>query len=240
MRQYVSRALAVCAAAAVLCTLSPAPGQAADHKDSPVVKQSGNETADITDIYAFRVPNDNTRLVVVLNVNPRDPGQTRRSYFDNNTRYIMHVTACNSTNIDVVTTFTGSGSNQMFTVHGLTPADITGRVDDLNVQGGGGAVKVFCGGRDDPFFFDLDGFNEFLSEYLAGRPYTPDATSGLRKPGELPADHFAGADVSSIVLEFPISALAGCTSTTGVMKAWAETQQVRTVRTAPTLTQPIR
>jgi hypothetical protein len=82
-----------------------------------------------------------------------------------------------------------------------------------------GGIKVFAGPRDDPFYFDLTGFKNFV----AG-PFVP--ASGLRPDGEEPADFFAGSNISAIVMELPISALTGEeTSDTGIIRAWATTSR---------------
>ena len=63
-----------------------------------------------------------------------------------------------------------------------------------------GAVTAYAGLRDDPFFFDLDGFRNILSED-AGKPFL-----GCKAPR---TDFFAERNVSSIVLELPASMLTG-------------------------------
>jgi hypothetical protein len=81
-----------------------------------------------------------------------------------------------------------------------------------------GGIKAFAGLRDDPFFFDLVAFKKFV----AG-PYVPAA--GLRAAADgAPADTFAGTNVTYVVLELPITAVTGqTTSSTGVIKAWVST-----------------
>jgi len=74
-----------------------------------------------------------------------------------------------------------------------------------------GAVRAYAGLRDDPFFFDLDGFINILSKE-AGKSFL-----GCTSPR---TDFFAGKNVSAIVLELPSSMLRGRTSQIGV---WAAT-----------------
>src|SRR5580704_11076556 len=57
--------------AALLCSaawFSSSPARAADHRDSPVV--DGAPEGDITDVFAFLDPNDKTKLVLAMGVNP--------------------------------------------------------------------------------------------------------------------------------------------------------------------------
>ena len=233
MKHPIPGALAATCLAALLA-LAGAAG-AADHRDSPLLKQTANKPGDITDIYAFRSPTNAANLVAVLNTNPRLPGESRSQYFSGDVQYILHVVAPGG-NVDIATTFTGSGAGQTFTMKGLPVGDIVGTVGQTKSQGG---VTVFCGPRDDPFFFDLDAFKHFLSG-----PYVP--TAGLRRTGDpglsaTPTDFFAGSDVASIVIEFPAAALPGITSATrGVIKAWASTRVATSAGSAKAfLTGPI-
>ncbi len=238
MKQPVFRSLGACALVGLLAALGSRAARAADHRDSP--NTAAFPAADLTDIYAFRSPENSNNLVVIINVDPRLLDEPRVQYFSNDVKYILHVVTCRSSgltpDLDVVTTFSGNGFHQTFSVAGLTGSPLTGPVNQIVTAG---AIKVFCGSRDDPFFFDLDAFKHFL----AG-PYVP--TEGLRRDGDetLPPpaqDFFAGSDVASIVLEFPISALPGCTGATGTMKAWAETQRaILNEVKSKSLTSPIR
>ena len=56
-------------------------------------------------------------------------------------------------------------------------------------------VKFFAGEVDDPFFFDIPGFNRFVASVLAG---TPDPTQLNRG-----RDTFAGYNIASIALSIP-------------------------------------
>jgi hypothetical protein len=183
--------------------------------------------ADITDIYAFRNPSANDNLVVIVNVNPFTiPGEP--SMFSPDVLYQIHVDNTGDVVADAVVgiTFSEPGSDmvQTFTVSGLgdpitgqtTPAGMSVKITTA------GPINIFAGVRDDPFFFDLVGFQRFL----AG-PFVP--AIGFRPVGEDPVDAFAGVNISSIVLELPIVALTGAaTSDTGVIKAWASTSRRNT------------
>src|SRR6266576_549934 len=48
--------------------ISPLALRAADHRDAPAVDGSGE--GDITDVFAFLDPNDRTRMIVAMGVNP--------------------------------------------------------------------------------------------------------------------------------------------------------------------------
>src|SRR5207253_2754506 len=58
--------------------ISSSPVRAADHRDAPAVDGAGE--GDITDVYAFLDPNDRTRIVLVMGVNPFEIPALRHSY----------------------------------------------------------------------------------------------------------------------------------------------------------------
>ena len=62
-------------------------------------------------------------------------------------------------------------------------------------------VRFYAGLTDDPFYFDIVGFNRFVASVTAG---TPDVTRLNRS-----RDSFAGYNIHSIALEVPASMLRG-------------------------------
>lgn len=190
---------------------------AADHADAPGL--AGDPQADITDIYAFRSPTNVDNLVAVLSVNPltapTDNGTTR---FADDVSYELYVDNTGDLVADATVTVTFWNNGQNFMIAGLGDPIVgltSGAGAPSIVEAGG--ITAFAGLRDDPFFFDLVGFNNFV----AG-PFVP--ADGLRPAGETPSDTLAGTNVSSIVIELPIVALTGAsTSDTGAIKVWAAT-----------------
>jgi hypothetical protein len=69
--------------------------------------------------------------------------------------------------------------------------------------------------RDDPFFFDLAGFQAFVAN-----PQAP--VAGLRAAGGgTPVDAFAGTNILAIVVELPVTAVTGGTNAnSGTIKTW--------------------
>ena len=190
---------------------------AADHADAPAL--GGDPQADITDIYAFRSPTNPDNLVAVLSVNPLTaPTQNGTTRFADDVTYQLHVDNTGDLITDATVSVTFWNNGQNFMVEGLGDPIVgltSGAGTPTVVEAGG--IKVFVGLRDDPFFFDLVGFNNFV----AG-PFVP--ANGLRPAGETPSDTLAGTNVSSIVIELPITALTGAaTSDTGSIKVWAST-----------------
>lgn len=223
-----SRAHHRCLALGLFAALLGAPARGADHVDSALTASLSNRLLDITDVYVFRSPVTPANCVIAVNhqsiFDPSGgvalPGATLfatdgvyQTYVDRNGDFVPEIT--------ITTTFSGAAPAQTFSISGLTSTPITGTVSPL-----GGApvvvvrdgISAFCGPRDDPFFFDLTAFNDFLFN----GPYLPAA--GIRRAGGgAPANFFQG-NVASIVLEIPVTMLTGGTSpVAGNVRIWSKT-----------------
>ena len=163
---------------------------ASDHLDAPLVTTDGR--LDINDSYIFQSPSDPSKTVMIMTVNPAagvfspmtfSPAGVYEFNIDNNGDAIPDVTFSVTFNAP-----NGNGT-QFYRVRrnrALIARGITGPNIRLRSQGGG---KVKCSLFDDPFFFDLNGFND-------GFQFTGD-------------DFFAGLNVSGIVIELPTAQVLG-------------------------------
>lgn len=164
---------------------------AADHLDAPLLRAAGQGGRDINDVYAFRSPTNAANTVLVMTVNPfagivNPAGTMSPLTFDPSVEYQFRVDNNGDALADVTyaTTFTAPvGGVQTLTTTRNGAAFASGNTGTNIALAGGGAVRA--GLFDDPFFFDLVGFN-----------------NGFNFTG---TDTFAGADVSAIVLEVPSS-----------------------------------
>jgi hypothetical protein len=101
-------------------------------------------------------------------------------------------------------------------VSGATGMTITG--------GTAGAIKLFAGTRDDPFFLDLEQFFRIIPDRkpvsgpLSRLPETPTAT-GFRSTGAV--DYLRGVNTLAIVLEMPEALLAPPSGSSGRIGIWA-------------------
>ena len=182
--------------AAGLAALPAADLFAADHLDAPAVR--GNGSIDINDLYAFQSPANPDNTVFILTVNP-GAGAISGTEFSAGTFYNINIDTDGDATVDLAfsTFFDESADGRQgfnTVVSGDVPGSITdrtagsiafGSTGETTVLEGGGAITA--GVFDDPFFFDLEGFND-------GFNFTGD-------------DFFAGLDVSAIVLELPSSDL---------------------------------
>ncbi len=177
--------------ALMMCPLSLA--KAADHLDAPQLRAPGVGDRDINDVYVFQSPVNPSNSVLVMTVNPFagmvNPNGTMSGLtFGTSVEYQFLVDNNGDAVADVMytTTFGApmAGSQALTTTrtaNAITTPFAAGATESNIAIAGGGTLRA--GLFDDPFFFDLVGFN-----------------NGFNFTG---ADTFAGADVSAIVMEVP-------------------------------------
>lgn len=200
---------------------------AADHIDAPAVTGPGNTSPgnDITDIYAFQSPADNSKMVFVMNTQGLlSPAASATASFPSNVMYEFNIDNTGDNVEDlVIQCLVQNGTMRVYgpvavgTPGTNSTVKTSGPVTEVSVTQYGSAspsignnsngTKVFAGPRDDPFFFDLVRY----SQILAG------SASGFNNPG---SDTFAGTNVMSIVVEVPKSLLG----TAATINVWGETK----------------
>jgi len=200
---------------------------AADHIDAPAVTgANGTSTgADITDVYAFQSPADNSKMVFVMNVEGlMSPAVTSMASFPDNVMYEFNIDN-NGDNVEdlviqalvqngkirvygPVAPATAGTSSTVRTNGPMTEAAVTAYNASSPVTGSNtNGIKVFAGPRDDPFFFDLVRYKEIIGG----------TQTSFRNPG---VDTFAGTNVMSIVVEVPKSMLGNAST----INIWGETK----------------
>jgi hypothetical protein len=199
---------------------------AADHIDAPAVTgaSSASLNSDITDIYAFQSPADNSKMVFAINTQGLlSPAATATASFPSNVMYELNIDNSGDNVEDLVIQFLiqngkvkaygpvapgSTGLTSTVKTNGpVTEAAVTsyGAAPVIGTNSNG--IRIFAGPRDDPFFFDLVRFKEVI----AG------TQPGFRNPG---MDTFAGTNVMSLVAEVPKSLLGSATT----INVWAETK----------------
>jgi hypothetical protein len=194
------------------------PTYAADHQDGPAATAS--PAADITDVFAW-MSADHTKMYLVMDV---FPAATSTAKFDTNVLYVFHATskasilATSGTSVDIVCKFDVAQAVSCWAgsefVSGATAGAAT-----TGIASASGKLEVWAGLRDDPFFFNLDGFKKLVTTVkgaagallptvdASGCPKVDAATSGVlvnqlkQDPnGGAPQDHFAGLNVLALVV----------------------------------------
>jgi len=196
------------------------PASAADHREAPAINE--DPSADINDVYVFRNPSDSSKLVLVMTVNPfSDPNVAPSYRFSPGALYRFDIDnsgdAVADEVIDVtflalvpgpqtVTAKFPDGTTVTGNTTAPTVTSTTANSPVITNGPAGSGIKLFAGPRDDPFFFDVVGFNRFL----AGTG----SFSGI--------DSFTGVNVSAIVVELPVDLVSGGSDT---LQIWGETQR---------------
>jgi hypothetical protein len=139
---------------------------ASDHLDSPAA--IANPMADIGDIYAW-TNSDATKVNLVMTVSPADPG-TR--HFDSSVQYVFHVNskasvdAATATETKVICTFQSDTSIQCWVGDkGYVTGDPSA---NAGLASSDSKIRVFAGRRSDPFFFNLNGYKDAVTDVEAG------------------------------------------------------------------------
>lgn len=213
---------------ALLLLLAAPLALAADHTDGPAA--SADPTADITDLFAWTSP-DGKDLNLIMNV---FPAATSAAKFSDAVQYVFHTNsqasfgAAATSSEDIVCTFDAAQKISCWAGSSYVTGDAS---STSGIASSDGKLRVFAGLRDDPFFFNLDGFKDAVADVkataAAGGLPAPDAAGcyNLGNPGSSgtiasvlvadlthtshganPAvDHFAGLNVLSIALQVDLS-----------------------------------
>jgi Domain of unknown function (DUF4331) len=196
--------------------LTASPVNAADHAEATLA--AADPGADIADVFAFLDPNDNSKVILALDVDgfivPSE--LLNHSFFAPAVRFRFEIEntgdAVPDRRIDI--TFakqTSRSQPQMATIRlpggrvfqaPTTVQTLAATANPFVVTTDSASdVSFFAGLTDDPFFFDIVGFNRFVASVLAGAPDPTQLQRGR--------DSFAGYDIHMIALSVPASLLRG-------------------------------
>ena len=211
------------------------PATTADHVESPGTDV--DQAADIADVFLFVSPENSQRLIGVITFGGRPAPRSRiDATFPCDTRvlYTFNIARANASGA-----FTHNADVKIQARFGNVVA--TGRCGALqleNVPGAGGTfvgpiesvissstgLKAFAGIRNEPFFFDAEGFNAMVDAFAAPPPpggYLVNAFGLGTRPRR---DSFAGRNINAIVFEMDLNAVAPAVN--GVrpkVEVWATT-----------------
>src|SRR5437016_5772898 len=214
-------------AAIIIATLScllhvtaPPSSHAADHGDGALI--SIDRAADLGDVFLFRDPNDNTKVIMAMTVQGFIvPGEAVNfSVFDRSVRFRFELETTGDAKvdkfIDVMFSEKTKAEQQTATITLPSGAKFTAPTTLSNLSGTAAAsvittdpasgVAFFAGEVDDPFFFDIPGFNRFVASVLTK---APDPT--LPQRGR---DTYAAYKTLAIALNWPLSLLQPVTGDT--------------------------
>jgi hypothetical protein len=211
------RTLAAVMVAVALASLTPARrSNAADHAES--TSAAGDPGADLADVFAFLDPNDNTKVVLALDVEgfivPSE--LLNLSFFgpDIVYRFAIENTGDAKADLNIDVTFSPQTSRsepqtatirlpgkRRFTAPTTVQTLAAAPNPFVVTTDPSTGVAFFAGLTDDPFYFDIVGFNRFTASVFAG---SPDPTRLQRG-----RDSFAGYNIHMIALSVPAAMLKG-------------------------------
>jgi hypothetical protein len=210
--------------------LTVTPTQAADHAEAPLVAEDPG--ADLADVYAFLDPNDNSKVILALDVEgfvvPAEVLNLCCFSHEVTFRFEIENTgdAIPDKTIDVTFDEQNNRRSPQFahiklpdgkTFDARTTVQIQrGNVNDVSVPNPlrvttdpATGVSFFAGLTDDPFFFDIIGFNRYIIK-LTDR--NPTAKTDLTRA----RDSFAGFNIHMIALSVPAAMLKGNSNVIGI------------------------
>lgn len=200
-------ALSLAAALVAGVMVGPSAVRAADHTDPPGGVVAG-DAADIGDIFAWHTAGGS--LVAVLTfAGPLPPSEGQTGTWDSTVLYGIHLdnTGDGQPNTSIWLRFgknaLGDWGIQVINLPG-TSGPVVGPVETLLEPAAG--ARVWAGLSDDPFFFDLQGFQDTLGS----------GTLSFNSS----RDFFAGLNITAVALEMPLAAAQGAGSS---IRVWATT-----------------
>jgi hypothetical protein len=217
------------ASAAFALMLMGGAAYAADHAESPGA--DADPAGDLADVFIFVSPENANRMVAAVTFGGRPLPRSRIDQAfvcDTRVIYILNIERANAAG-----QFTNVPTTKVVARFGNSTT--TGRCSGLqleNVPGGGGTfsgptetvftsttgLKAFAGLRNDPFFFDAEGYNGMVAAFDGPPPPGGYVVSSFGR------DSFANRNVSVIEFEMDINALAPAVN--GVrpkIQVWATT-----------------
>jgi hypothetical protein len=214
---------------------------ASDHQDTPLVEFSPQY--DINDVYAFPAPGDPTRTVLALSTSsPITPAFTPSATFGTKDQQLYQIKIDNTGDAreDLVfqITFTGKAGKQKVTLRGPVAPNSVGTANTLvggqqikgyaNTVIQSGAIKLFAGPRDDPFFIDLEAFFRILPDRRPEAGPLSTITQGplTFRPVGSAVDFVRGFNDLAIVIELPTSMIAN-PATNGRFGVWGTSSRAR-------------
>ena len=222
--------------AATLALAASVSVMSADHAESPGA--DADPSADLAYIFIFPSPQSTSRTVAAITFGGRPAPRSRIDgdlSCDPNVLYTFHIDRESASggfdNIPDVQIHARFGRNdkgecgvQVENIPGAV-GTVSGPVETVFESSTG--LKVYAGVRNDPFFFDAEGYAALVASF-AGPGQSGDVVGAFRLgTGQPRRDSFANRNVSAIVFEMDNAALAPSTSSFRPrVRVWATTGRI--------------
>ena len=198
-------------------TLASFAVMSADHAESPGA--DADPAADLADVFIFPSPESATRLVGAITFGGRPAPRSRIDgsfYCDPDVLYTYHIDRADASgSFDSIAdiqiyarlakNFAGQCGLQLENVPGAG-GTFSGQIEQVFSANTG--IKAFAGLRNDPFFFDAEGLTALFNTFAAPGQ-NGDLVSAFKLAGnQARRDSFAFRNVSAIVFEMDLDAVA--------------------------------
>ncbi len=233
MAMHLRRAVGL---AIAFASLSGLPAMSADHAESPGATR--DPAADIADVFIFPSPESSTKLVMAMTFGGGPAPRVRVDgifYCDADILYTFNLDRADAAgefdNIPDVSIYARLGRNaagqcglQLQNVPGAG-GTFSGPIEQFFVSSNG--TKAFAGLRNDPFFFDAQGLTALFGTFAApGQNGNLVTSFGIGTRAR--RDSFANRNVSAIVFDMPLDAVAprGANGARPKLRAWGTTARL--------------
>ncbi len=220
---------------AVGATLASFAVMSADHAESPGT--DADPAADLADVFIFPSPESASKLVGAITFGGRPAPRSRIDgsfYCDRDILYTFNIDRADASgnfdsvpDIQIYARLAKNGQGQCGLQLENVPGaggTFSGPIETVILAHSG---KAFAGLRNDPFFFDAEGLTALLNTFaLPGQ--SGDLVSSFRLTGNQPRrDSFAGRNVSAIVFEMDLDAVApkSASGTRPKIRVWTTTSR---------------
>ncbi|WP_293676965.1 DUF4331 family protein [uncultured Phenylobacterium sp.] len=205
---------------------------AADHAESPGA--DADPAADLADVFLFISPENPNRLVgsITFGGRPAPRSRTDVVYCDPKVIYVLNIgrataagTFTNQPTLKVTARFAGDGLGRCgIKIEGVPGAggNIMGATETVLTSSTG--LRAFAGRRNDPFFFDAEGYNGMIAAFANPPPAGGYLVNAFGLGSRPRRDSFANRNITAIVFEMDVNAVAPAVN--GVrpkIQAWATT-----------------
>ncbi len=220
--------------AAVLFPLALTAGVAiaADHAESPGA--DADPAGDLADVFLFISPENPKRLVgsITFGGRPLPRSRTDIVYCDPKLIYVLNIGRANAAG-----TFTNTPAIKVVARFGKSDTGRCG-VQLENVPGAGGTfsgatevvltsstgLRAFAGMRNDPFFFDAEGYNGMIAAFATPPPAGGYVVSSFGLGSRARRDSFANRNITAVVFEMDLDVVAPLSGgSRPKIQAWATT-----------------
>ena len=205
---------------------------AADHAESPGA--DADPAGDLADVFLFISPENPKRLVGALTFGGRPLPRSRTDivYCDPKLIYVLNIGRANAAG-----QFTNQPAVKVVARFGKSDTGRCG-VQLENVPGAGGTfsgptetvltsstgLKAFAGMRNDPFFFDAEGYNGMVAAFDSAAPPGGYLVNSFGLGSRARRDSFANRNITAVVFEMDLDVVAPASGgARPKIQAWATT-----------------